>query len=112
VRKKEKRKVAEVLNQNGSGGDRRNPSRIDDGTRGRLKRVSRPRRLGVIATFVAAIVVASPVAASARDDSNGVSGPAHKAAVSSKGLQHPARDKKRPSRDGGGGGQSDAAWGS
>jgi hypothetical protein len=104
--------VAEIPNQNGPGDDRRDLSRIDDGTRGRLTRVSRPRRLGVVATFVAAIVIASPVAASARDYSSGVSGPAHKAAVSSKGLQHPARDKKRPSHDGGGGGQPNAAWGS
>lgn len=103
--------MADVPNQNGAGDDRRDPSRIDDGTRGRLKRVSRPGRLGVVATFVAAIVVASPVAASARDYSSGGSGPAHQSAVSSKGFQQPARDK-RPSRDGHGGVQTEAAWGS
>lgn len=69
-------------------------------------------RFGAVATFVAAIVVASPAAASAGDYASGPSGHSHKSAASSHGLQQAARDQKRPSRPGNGGVGTNAAWGS
>jgi hypothetical protein len=93
------------------GGGRGEGGRPDDGARAPRRRASRGR-LGVLATLVAAIALASPVAASARDSSKDSPSPASGSTEMVDDSRQSGSGKKGSSGGGGGGSQTKAAWGS
>jgi len=93
------------------GGGRADAGRLDQDRKAHETPVAR-RRLPVLATLVAAIALASPIAASARDYPRAVSNTAAKFAAATNASKQPRRDKQRPSDDKKGGAETRAAWGS
>jgi hypothetical protein len=93
------------------GGGLRDAGRLDRDGKAHETPVAR-RRLPVLATLVAAIALASPIAASARDYPQATSKTAAKFAAATNASKQPSRDKQRPSDDRKGGAETRAAWGS
>jgi len=84
-------------------------ARLDEGTRA-LRRSAARGRLGVLATLVAVVALATPVAASARDSSRDGSGSTSGSTQTTESSKQSGPGKQGPS--GGGGSETKAAWSS